>query len=60
MALNSPSDQLTLLALRLYQGFDDNVADDTELEIALLLPISSSDNHGVSLSYTHNALGDNY
>ena len=53
----SVSDQLTLLpALRLYQGFDDNVADDTELEASIALTYWLSDNHGVSLSYTHNAL----
>ena len=55
----SVSDQLTLLpALRLYQGFDDNVADDTELEASIALTYWLSDNHGVSLSYTHNALGE--
>lgn len=51
----SVSDQLTLLpALRLYQGFDD--FDDTELEASIALTYWLSDNHGVSLSYTHNAL----
>ena len=53
----SVSDQLTLLpALRLYQGFDD--FDDTELEASIALTYWLSDNHGVSLSYTHNALGE--
>ena len=53
----SVSDQLTLLPkLRLYQGFDD--FDDTELEASIDLTYWLSDNHGLSLGYTHNSLGE--
>jgi hypothetical protein len=53
----SVSDQLTLLPkLRLYQGFDD--FDDTELEASFALTYWLSDNHGLSLGYTHNSLGE--
>jgi len=53
----SVSDQLTLLPkLRLYQGFDD--FDDTELEASIALTYWLSDNHGLSLGYTHNSLGE--
>jgi hypothetical protein len=53
----SVNDQLTLLPkLRLYQGFDD--FDDTELEASIALTYWLSDNHGLSLGYTHNSLGE--
>ena len=55
----SVSDQLTLLPqLRIYQGFDDDVSEDTELEASIALTYWLADAHGVSLSYTHNALGE--
>lgn len=55
----SVSDQLTLLPqLRIYQGFDDGVSEDTELEASIALTYWLADAHGVSLSYTHNALGE--
>jgi hypothetical protein len=40
----------------LYQGFDD--FDDTELEASIALTYWLSDNHGLSLGYTHNSLGE--
>ena len=38
------------------QGFDD--FDDTELEASIALTYWLSDNHGLSLGYTHNSLGE--
>lgn len=52
----SVSDQLTLLPrLRLYQGFDE-LDNDTELEASIALTYWFTDNHGLSLNYTHNDL----
>ena len=55
----SVSDKLTLTPkLRLHQGFDDDLLDETELEVSLAFTYWISDEHGLSLNYRNNYLGD--